>query len=99
MRAKKGGYARQEQCRMLGIHPTAKATAVRLMKQMKRRNEASAPINSTSGRVNSPMERRAPAPIPPWQDPVQIRLQREADAAWIDRLLAHQEQLRRRRGR
>jgi hypothetical protein len=30
MRSKKGGYARQRQCRALGIHPTAKATAVRL---------------------------------------------------------------------
>ena len=33
MAAKRGGYARQKQCRALGIHPTAKATAVRLAKR------------------------------------------------------------------
>jgi hypothetical protein len=33
MLAKRGGYARQAQCRALGIHPTAKATAARLAKR------------------------------------------------------------------
>jgi hypothetical protein len=42
MRTKRGGYARQQQCRHLGIHPTEKATAARLRKQkMRMRNEPS----------------------------------------------------------
>jgi hypothetical protein len=92
MRAKKGGYARQQQCRLLGINPTEKATMVRLARQkLKGQNEPSAPLNAA-------MARRRSSTTPPWLDPVQIRLKREADAAWLDASLIHQEQLRRRRG-
>jgi len=74
-----------------GIHPTRKATMVRLAKQkLKKRNAPSAPLNSV-------MQGRSPSPIPPWEDPVQMRLQREAEAAWVDAFLARQEQWRRRR--
>ena len=33
MLAKRAGYARQRQCRALGIHPTARATAARLARR------------------------------------------------------------------
>ena len=76
-----GGRARQRQCRAQGIHPTRKATMVRLARQkVKKQNPPSAPLSSA-------MERPSSSTTPPWEDPVQIRLQREAEAAWVDDFL------------
>jgi hypothetical protein len=50
MRAKKGGYARQRQCRALGIHPTAPATTARLARRAVATTagaQASAPVQPT----------------------------------------------------
>jgi len=87
-----GGRARQRQCRAQGKHPTQKATMVRLARQkLKKQNEPSAPLNAAMASHRS-------STTPPWLDPVQIRLKREADAAWLDASLKHQEQWRRRSG-
>ncbi len=97
MRAKKDGYARQQQCRHLGIHPTATATDVRLTKrEMKMRS-----VGARQFRAGVHDFRNGPSHActdPAWKDPVQIRQQREAEAACFDRGLARQERFQPRRG-
>ena len=93
MLAKRGGYARQQQCRVRGINPMAKATFVRLSRQRRRKQ------NEPQGRSNPTTDRRRPPDqIIQWSD-AQRREQREADAAWSDKLLDHLERLHRRGGR
>ena len=92
MLAKRAGYARQRRARAMGVHPTRKATLVRVSRQRAKKQ------GNLPGPLNSAMERRSSSKTPPWLDPLQVRLQREAEAAWLDKYLAHQEQVRRRRG-
>jgi hypothetical protein len=84
------GRARQRQCRASGIHPTQNATMVRLAKQKlkKQRLAELNPAKSASQTVNTA----------PWLDPEIVRQTREADQAWVERVLAHQARIRQGRG-
>jgi hypothetical protein len=53
MRAKRGGYAVQEQYRAEGRHPTARATAIRVLRQQ---GPPAAPCNVRRGNLPGPPE-------------------------------------------
>jgi hypothetical protein len=81
MFAKRGGYAMQRKCRILGINPTEKATRVRMMKQAlsKRARLTNTPPRSAQA------TRTTDAPFELTE--AEHQLQREADDAWVDGLV------------